>query len=651
MVNMEPEETFDYNYRPLKQEPPEIRLLYFEPDSHCTNETRVRCRLEHVSLRDARNHNYIAMSYSWGKDKSRTEVDLNGQCVKFLTPAERALRGAFSRSLAFPQLDLSAPVWIDQICINQTDDDEKSVQVELMMEVYSYAKRVHVWLGPHTELTSDAVRSINVMHGECHRVTEGFKNLIRLSQAVPNDGKGAPASFPSACNLMALVEFYTADWFTRIWPVQEVIMAKEAIMIQGDYAIPWERVAVVGRWMVGRFQVFSSKIKENEPLRQLLQEGGGQGLRNAGLTWDMKFDVNSKGRRPRDVFYNSRSFDSSDPRDKIWAFFGLLKSFKVPESHLRIIKPDYANKKTVSEVYAAATFMIFLNDRNVSYLEVVRPWQSLTPPPPEFASKGVTVGACPSWAIKFEKLKSQEEIQQNSLEFYSFRIHGVFAGSKISEMTINAKLKQAPHVLTVKGIVFTTVKSVGKTIDPTLLARSFTEKDLTAVAKELVSSWRPGELDPSFIWPAETLRQFGTAAVNGMAGLPSDAHHVAFDTKFPGHWAAFLLRCMECLGPVDPRLRSLVQGWAPAAGNARGYHTWMIYFGSGKVVYTTSAGYLGAGPAAMQPGDKVCFVFGCKVPLILRRKEENWQIVGQSYVCKVMNVSAPKGRLMRDTGR
>jgi hypothetical protein len=39
-------------------------------------------------------------------------------------------------------------LWIDQLCINQSDSAEKSAQVPLMKEVYSKAKQTIVWLGP-----------------------------------------------------------------------------------------------------------------------------------------------------------------------------------------------------------------------------------------------------------------------------------------------------------------------------------------------------------------------------------------------------------------------------------------------------------------------------------------------------------------------
>jgi hypothetical protein len=41
-------------------------------------------------------------------------------------------------------------LWVDSICINQQDDDEKSAQVEMMQQIYQRSSQVLIWLGPAT---------------------------------------------------------------------------------------------------------------------------------------------------------------------------------------------------------------------------------------------------------------------------------------------------------------------------------------------------------------------------------------------------------------------------------------------------------------------------------------------------------------------
>lgn len=84
---------------------------------------------------------YTALSYVWGTDKPSTAVLINGKLVlvrKNLAAALRHLR----------QIDCSLNIWIDAICINQDDKEEKSHQVEMMAKIYKSCVEVLAWLGP-----------------------------------------------------------------------------------------------------------------------------------------------------------------------------------------------------------------------------------------------------------------------------------------------------------------------------------------------------------------------------------------------------------------------------------------------------------------------------------------------------------------------
>ena len=113
-----------YQYRPLNKELKEIRVLYFEVDSHTSPDAPIRCRLETVSLLDPHRQKYLAISYSWGKAFSSgekpkyTKIELEGIPHEVPETAEIALRSVYSRPLAEPKPDFNVPVWIDSICIN-----------------------------------------------------------------------------------------------------------------------------------------------------------------------------------------------------------------------------------------------------------------------------------------------------------------------------------------------------------------------------------------------------------------------------------------------------------------------------------------------------------------------------------------------------
>jgi hypothetical protein len=43
------------------------------------------------------------------------------------------------------------PIWVDAICIDQLDEDEKSTQVQMMNKIFYHAEQVFIWLGPEEE--------------------------------------------------------------------------------------------------------------------------------------------------------------------------------------------------------------------------------------------------------------------------------------------------------------------------------------------------------------------------------------------------------------------------------------------------------------------------------------------------------------------
>lgn len=96
---------------------------------------------------------YEAISYTWSGQPLDRPVYANGQKYLVTKNAEDVMR-----RLRPTQPGKSRNLWIDAICINQTDDVEKAVQVQLMFEVYANAKRVNIWLGRGSKSTALALK-------------------------------------------------------------------------------------------------------------------------------------------------------------------------------------------------------------------------------------------------------------------------------------------------------------------------------------------------------------------------------------------------------------------------------------------------------------------------------------------------------------
>ncbi|KAJ3519362.1 hypothetical protein NM208_g14153 [Fusarium decemcellulare] len=89
---------------------------------------------------------YAAVSYTWGDDKPSKNICLNGRNF----PVRPNLRACLETlaSDVFNNKSFSRFLWVDAICIDQDNDQERNSQVSQMNNTYQCAQYVCVWLGP-----------------------------------------------------------------------------------------------------------------------------------------------------------------------------------------------------------------------------------------------------------------------------------------------------------------------------------------------------------------------------------------------------------------------------------------------------------------------------------------------------------------------
>jgi hypothetical protein len=119
---------------------------------------------------------YQALSHFWGPEGNETTIKIitNNSTKEILirpslVPALKTLR----RKIRPPE-ESTRFFWIDAICIDQKNPDDKSIQIPRMADIYSGAERVCVWLG---EASSTSPLAINFI--ERLRRLEGFDELLR----------------------------------------------------------------------------------------------------------------------------------------------------------------------------------------------------------------------------------------------------------------------------------------------------------------------------------------------------------------------------------------------------------------------------------------------------------------------------------------
>lgn len=159
---------------------------------------------------------YEALSYAWGDSNITKSIQLNGLPFEVTTNLWWALR-YMRRS------NRSQVIWVDAVCINQSDLEEKVSQLRLMGMIYRQAQMVRVWLG----VPDDADRhAMNVL-----RALAGLK-ILKLSPDVLDgldDGSATEHILMMSKGYEArqhLRQFVQRSWWKRIWVVQEVALGR-----------------------------------------------------------------------------------------------------------------------------------------------------------------------------------------------------------------------------------------------------------------------------------------------------------------------------------------------------------------------------------------------------------------------------------------
>jgi hypothetical protein len=195
----------------------QVRLLRILTTGHDVS-NKVECSLHNVAVANLPTTDYVALSYFWGE--TQTHNDVHEIIV------DRQKYWVRTNLWTFLQhgLDHSLPIYIDAICLNQLDNEERGNQVKLMSEVYSHANQVHVWLGsPHAEQIDDL-------------------GLLRLDLT-----KRTPHSFWHPRSLIGLSYICSRDYWRRLWIVQELLLSKSAQIHCGPFAFSWNELSQLAK--------------------------------------------------------------------------------------------------------------------------------------------------------------------------------------------------------------------------------------------------------------------------------------------------------------------------------------------------------------------------------------------------------------------
>jgi hypothetical protein len=324
-----------FAYPPLYlRHPAAFRLLDLHPGDEGD---RIKCTLRQ-GIRTAnvrwRRMYYSALSYTWGDEPAEVPITVN-ESTFFVTPNLAAALDGLRNNARFG--GKSRTLWIDAICINQADVNERNHQVIQMQEIYSGAQEVIVWLGPADSTVKLAVSFIHDLceHLRQHNIFFGDNVDLRNSPAASVDH----ALEQVTTNLYrrkwwAVAAMLLKLWWTRVWVIQELASARLAILQCGKLRLPWAKMALVieilysSHLSLTRVGLLDDSYDTTDQAIAIIRAANISSVRTS---FRLKKKVGFE-----DLIELSQLSQCKDPRDKVYALLGLT-----PPDVKKIIQPDY----------------------------------------------------------------------------------------------------------------------------------------------------------------------------------------------------------------------------------------------------------------------------------------------------------------------
>lgn len=166
---------------------------------------------------------YEALSWCWGEEKEDYALLIKEDGLIFRKSVRKEL------ALALKNLRRASRVrylWVDAVCIDQSNPNERNHQVQMMSRIYTRAKQACIWLGEADEESEIAFKFIRDEMKELRN----FDNISSNEQYLQK--------------WKALMSLMQRGWFFRRWVVQEIALARAATVYCGRNSIPWKTFAV-----------------------------------------------------------------------------------------------------------------------------------------------------------------------------------------------------------------------------------------------------------------------------------------------------------------------------------------------------------------------------------------------------------------------
>lgn len=266
------------------------------------------------------------MSYTWGSTQEVGSITCQGLEINVTENLVQALRQV--RCEHEPR-----HIWVDALCINQSNLQEKGVHVNMMGEIYSHAWRVIICFGDDGHNGESAKIAFDVIK-DYNRLAAKYMVESRIANGSSwrlEEEEGGYGPITDGRLLHAL-KIFQKPWFGRVWVFQEVGLSRDALLAYGgstinfteimDFAFAWAKVDnnfldahQTGGWISALFTTvwatFSTRTDRSWYRSSFI------------LTTSARYAMRRRKPEFEDVLFKTRRMQkATDPRDFVYAFLG-----------------------------------------------------------------------------------------------------------------------------------------------------------------------------------------------------------------------------------------------------------------------------------------------------------------------------------------
>ena len=560
----------------------DIRVIHLLPGGSSDD---IACDVHHVSL-DA-DISYECLSYRWGQEKSGS--------IKLGENASLALNQNLLDALHHLRLsDTMRVLWADQICINQADDLEKTKQVGLMGEIYRKASKVVAWLGLPDEKTPSTFEFLKGLSR--YVITIGRKEGAGSpNTAEDNDKlleamiKEYPTSLPQWTDVQTFLE---RDWFSRVWILQEVVLAKSILIQCGDNTFSWGTLDILGSLLIKRPKNDVTPIRDFGEF--MLQMVRARVTHHYGATEQKRSFLSLTA-----LLREMRARKATDPRDKVYGLLGIAA--EQSESKLR---PDYTRDWPV--VYTDMTKSLLTNDKKLSILKLV-----------EVKARMET--QLPSWVPDLRSYDHMNFLYQPQLIVRPEDIYRSAGNTFIASQSFDD-----PKLLAVRGVYVGLITSIseppGNFVGNVALgARVLDGGEWFQFAQGCAKN---GLYPPT---GESLIDAFARLRIGDSLGRLGSEHT---ERPKPGDY------------PSPGNLSYSATGDGLLRGDRDDIGILILSNTTRRRLFITDSGYMGLTHRSNQVGDKVYVLLGGDMPFVIRPKGSHFLFRGEAYVHGIMDGEA-----------